>query len=289
MIKLIILFFIIFSGYSFAQNDSTAYFVNGQVKLYGKLKDGKRIGNWTFFQETGDTNAILHYLGDSVKQGKIFFADTTGLIQNEFCFKKSNVENTLKENDFSVVEYSIYEDSLAHTIQNQIFFEDNYQTGVWKSYFSNGKLSMIINYKDGYLHGEWKQYYKNGKIMTEGYFKENAKIGTWKSYYKNGIPRTEENYLPEVLVFLPSGLSYEKIKIIGNKNKTLREDIASIIIDEFKDENKSFFELPRVIYLKDSLYKYWNEQGILIREEFWEKGILKETKEYDEEGNLIKE
>ena len=39
---------------------------------------------------------------------------------------------------------------------------------------------------------------------------------------------------------------------------------------------------------KCNLWKYWNKEGKLIKEEFWEKGVLKETKEYDKEGNLIK-
>jgi len=31
---------------------------------------------------------------------------------------------------------------------------------------------------------------------------------------------------------------------------------------------------------KDGEWKYWNKEGELIKEEIWDKGVLKETKEY---------
>lgn len=37
---------------------------------------------------------------------------------------------------------------------------------------------------------------------------------------------------------------------------------------------------------KDGIWKYYNENGTLKSEELYKKGLLIETKEYDENGNL---
>ena len=66
-------------------------------------------------------------------------------------------------------------------------YMDNRKVGIWKKYFSNGKLQNEITYKSGRPNGFAKIYYENGNLKEEGLWKGNKWIGNYKYYYENGM------------------------------------------------------------------------------------------------------
>ncbi len=88
------------------------------------------------------------------------------------------------------------------------FDKNGKQTGVWKYYYSDGKLEQIKRYQNGIQIGKQETYYENGELMKSrvieldpngdtigeykyysdgqlyehGYYKNGSKSGTWKYY-----------------------------------------------------------------------------------------------------------
>lgn len=121
--------------------------------------------------------------------------------------------------------------------------------------------------------GKWIIYWDSLRtiIAVEGFYKSQLKNGNFVYYYKNGVKNNATYWRNGK----PSG-KYEKYYQNGNLN----------VKGKYKSIKKRYCK--GVCSRPVGKWKYWNEKGVLIKEEIWRKGILKETKEYDEEGNLIK-
>ena len=59
--------------------------------------------------------------------------------------------------------------------------------GLWKSYYSNGKLKFKGNFIQGNPDGQQVYYYENGKIKEEQYFQMGIRQKTWKKFNEEGI------------------------------------------------------------------------------------------------------
>ncbi len=79
------------------------------------------------------------------------------------------------------------------------------KTGLWKSYYKNGKLETSGKYFNDQPIGEWKSYYENGVLKVAGIYKlkdkpdlfgrfTSIKIGVWTSYDKNGKVAEEKDF-----------------------------------------------------------------------------------------------
>lgn len=71
-------------------------------------------------------------------------------------------------------------------IEKEGVFESNRKTGVWKTYYENGKLKSEITYKNNRPNGYAKIYYENGNISEEGIWKGTKWVGDYKFYHENG-------------------------------------------------------------------------------------------------------
>ena len=65
-------------------------------------------------------------------------------------------------------------------------FKDTPLTGLYESYYENGKLESETPYKNGKRDGLAKVYYKNGKLEAEIPYKNGKRDGLVTGYYKNG-------------------------------------------------------------------------------------------------------
>lgn len=74
------------------------------------------------------------------------------------------------------------------------YYVDGRKDGIWKKYYSGGKLEHQLTFKNNKLHGKAIFYYKNGKVKEEGIWKKNRWVGEYKYYYKNGNLRNEWKY-----------------------------------------------------------------------------------------------
>ena len=82
----------------------------------------------------------------------------------------------------------------ADQIIEEGFYSDNRKDGIWKKYYSNGKLEHQLTFKQDKLEGKAVFYYKSGKVKEEGIWMKNRWVGEYKYYYKNGNLRNEWKY-----------------------------------------------------------------------------------------------
>ena len=135
------------------------YYKNGQIKVQGNNKDGKRDGEFKAFLRNGKSAGSVFY-----KDGKII---------------KSTLVNSMKDN----ASFSLTTDINYNLNSNEII-TDEFLNGLLKQYF-------IYN-KNGLLNGESREYYEEGDIKSISHFKNDIPDGVFISYYPNG--NMEEKY-----------------------------------------------------------------------------------------------
>ena len=129
------------------------YYKNGQIKVQGNNKDGKRDGEFKAFLRNGKSAGSVFY-----KDGKII---------------KSTLVNSMKDN----ASFSLTTDINYNLNSNEII-TDEFPNGLLKQYF-------IYN-KNGLLDGESREYYEEGDIKSISHFKNDIPDGVFISYYQNG-------------------------------------------------------------------------------------------------------
>ena len=150
-------------GYNLLPNGKhTEYYKNGQVKVQGSYKEGKRDGEFKAFLKNGKSAGSVIY-----KDGKII---------------KSTLVKAMKDNaSFSPVTDIYYKLEDSHTLRKV-----DYENGLLKIYF-------IYN-KDGIPDGESVEYYEEGNIKSIIPFRNNIVEGLTITYYENGNIKEEVNY-----------------------------------------------------------------------------------------------
>ena len=65
--------------------------------------------------------------------------------------------------------------------------------GVWRGWYSNGKLVFEGNYRSHKKDGVWKVWYADGQLGFEGAYKSGKPDGAWKEWDKNGLLRRNDS------------------------------------------------------------------------------------------------
>lgn len=63
--------------------------------------------------------------------------------------------------------------------------------GLFRSYYSNGKLSSEGFYEDGRAQGVWKDFHENGRLAAEGQFESGKEVGIWRYWNADGTSNNE--------------------------------------------------------------------------------------------------
>ena len=277
------------------------YYKNGQIKVQGNNKDGKRDGEFKAFLRNGKSAGSVFY-----KDGKII---------------KSTLVNSMKDN----ASFSLTTDINYNLNSNEII-TDEFPNGLLKQYF-------IYN-KNGLLNGESREYYEEGDIKSISHFKNDIPDGVFISYYQNGNIENKyayvngqangecfsyyENGKLEERYFLKNGeidgeafAYYPSGKLRGKEVQKLgKREGESIIYHEngnikqkstFKNDKREgdlFIYFPSGKLRQTEKYINGKIEGEVI--EYYESGTIKEKayfindkqeKEhffYDKKGKLIK-
>ena len=277
------------------------YYKNGQIKVQGNNKDGKRDGEFKAFLRNGKSAGSVFY-----KDGKII---------------KSTLVNSMKDN----ASFSLTTDINYNLNSNEII-TDEFLNGLLKQYF-------IYN-KNGLLNGESREYYEEGDIKSISHFKNHIPDGVFISYYQNGNIENKyayvngqangecfsyyENGKLEERYFLKNGeidgeafAYYPSGKLRGKEVQKLgKREGESIIYHEngnikqkstFKNDKREgdlFIYFPSGKLRQTEKYINGKIEGEVI--EYYESGTIKEKayfindkqeKEhffYDKKGKLIK-
>ncbi|WP_336012119.1 toxin-antitoxin system YwqK family antitoxin [Fusobacterium polymorphum] len=301
------------------------YYKNGQVKVQGNHKEGKRDGEFKAFLRNGKSVGSVFY-----KDGKII---------------KSTLVNSMKDNaSFSLVtdinynlnSHEIVTDEFPNQLLKQYFifnknglldgesreyyeegdiksispFKNNIPDGVFISYYQNGNIKEKHTYKNGNEEGEGLFYYQNGNIGQNSFLLNGKLVTEVFEYYPNGNMKTKAHYIDgklngELIIYYENGN-------IKEKTFTIDEKLSGDAFEYYpsgKLRNKSFFkngkrEGESLTYYENGklkkkiLYKNGMKNGFAIA--YYEDGIIEQKayfvddkKEnerlyYDKKGNLTK-
>jgi len=108
-------------------------------------------------------------------------------------FTFSQTSETYNEETINVVDATnkkqgkwIFFDNSKTQIVEEGTFVNNRRDGIWKKYYSSGKIKHEITYVKGKPNGYAKFYYENGNLSEEGLWKGTKWVGEYKFYFENG-------------------------------------------------------------------------------------------------------
>lgn len=81
--------------------------------------------------------------------------------------------------------------------KKQIWFQTSAignENGAYFRYFRNGRLNEKGFYDGGLRTGDWVRYYPDTRVETKGSYLEDKKVGEWFYYYPNGVKEASELY-----------------------------------------------------------------------------------------------
>ena len=235
------------------------YYKNGQIKVQGHYKDGKREGEFkTFLRNSKNAGSVFY------KNGKII---------------KSTLINSMKDNASFSILTDINYNSNSHEIVT-----DEFPNGLLKQYFTFNK--------DELLDGESRQYYEEGDIKSISPFKNNIPDGVFISYYQNGNIKEKHTYKNgneegEGLFYYENAKLEEKYFM---KNGKLDGE-ATAYFEDGKIRNKSIFKdgvkLEEETYKDDEIRKNTFKNGEIVQQDIYSKNkILKAKKSLLENGKM---
>ena len=180
-------------GYNLLPNGKhTEYYKNGQVKVQGSYKEGKRDGEFKAFLKNGKSaGSVIYKDGKIIKSALVkamkdnaSFSPVTDIyykLEDSHTLRKVDYENGLlriyfiynKDGipDGESVEY--YEEG---NIESIVHFRNNIVEGLTITYYENGSIDEEVNYKNNKMNGEAKSYDENGKLNGRTIFKDDIKL-----------------------------------------------------------------------------------------------------------------
>ncbi|WP_320950414.1 phosphatidylinositol-4-phosphate 5-kinase [Fusobacterium sp.] len=235
------------------------YYKNGQIKVQGYYKEGKRDGEFKAFLRNGKSAGSVIY-----KDGKII---------------KSTLINSMKDNTSFSILTDINSSSNSHEVVT-----DEFSNGLLKQYFTFNKK--------GLLDGESRQYYEEGDIKSISPFKNNVADGVFISYYQNGNMKEKHAYKNgneegEGIFYYKNGKLEEKYFM---KNGKLDGEAVNYFEDG-KIKNKAIFKdgvtLEEEIYKDNEIRKNIFKNEEIVQQDIYSKNkILKAKKSLLENGKM---
>ena len=277
------------------------YYKNGQIKVQGNNKDGKRDGEFKAFLRNGKSAGSVFY-----KDGKIIKSTLVNSMKDNASFSLvTDINYNLNSNEIITDEfpngllkqYFIYNKNRLLDGESREYYEEgdiksishfknHIPDGVFISYYPNGNMEEKYAYVNGQANGECFSYYENGKL-EERYFLKNGEIdGEAFAYYPSGKLRGKE---------VQKLGKREGESIIYHENGNIKQKST---FKNGKREGDLFIYFPSGKIRQTEKYINGKIEGEVI--EYYESGTIKEKayfindkqeKEhffYDKKGKLIK-
>lgn len=175
---------LLFSFSSMAQNFTDAKglkqgpweakYSNGTTRYKGTFKDGKPVGEFKRFFESGELRIDQFFKDDGSSYVKVYYENKVLAAEGKYVGDKK---------DSIWRYYSYYDKTLRMT--------ESYKTGIKEGltcrYFNNGKLSDELMYHNNKKNGIWKQYFDNGQVSLKAYHVDDVRTGGFTTYFSNGM------------------------------------------------------------------------------------------------------
>ena len=272
------------------------YYKNGNIKLQGNYKEGRRDGEFKTFLKNGKSAGSVIY-----KDGKII---------------KSTLIKAMKDNaSFSLVTDITYILDTSHTIKKVdfengllktyfIFDKNGVSNGDSIEYYEEGNIKSIIPFKNDIVDGLTISYYENGNIKEEVHYKNNKMNGEAKSYDENGKLNGRTIFQDDIKLEEEVHKENEILKNIFKNGEVVKQDVCSPngtlkerrILNGNEMEYSTFYPNGNVkqkiltkdkVIIKEQLYA--RNGNIMLNSFFSADGKpIKELFEYYPDGKLFK-
>jgi Uncharacterized protein conserved in bacteria len=264
----------------------------GKLVYEGQFKDNVPYGTFHYYHANGKPKSTTEFL-QGVHKVKTIIYHENGHKASEGVFidqKKDGVWNYYANNDrlISVEEYTMGKRSGTWKIfskETGVLLEesnyvDNRLSGIYKTFYTDGSVSLEENYLNGVHNGRSTSYYPKGHISVTGDYRMGKRIGDWEFYDAGGKHRSTVNYnekgVAKTYVYLYKGNYGQKINQdliayflkTGDKSAAVLRDGKRISIDESLDDVSNWADFmvftrisPSVIAASDAIVDYKDVEG----------------------------
>ena len=272
------------------------YYKNGQIKIQGHTKEGKRDGEFKAFLKNGKSAGSVIY-----KDGKIIKSTLIKAMKNNASFPpvdninyKLDTTHTLGKVEFENGLLRIY----------FIFNKNGLLDGNSIEYYEEGNIESIVPYKNNVVEGLVITYYENGNIKEEVNYKNDNMNGEAKSYDENGKLNGRTIFKDNIKLEEEVHKENEILKNTFKNGEVVKQDICSLngtlkerrVLNGNEMEYSTFYENGNVkqkiltkdkVIIKEQLYA--RNGNIMLNSFFSTDGKpIKEVFEYYPDGKLFR-
>jgi len=164
---------------------------------------------------------------------------------------------------------------------NKVSYNILFERGIAKrlTYIDTDSLDISYYIDSNLLNGQHLVYFNRGHVKEAGYYKNNARVGDWVFYSSTGKVVSEGKFLGDYKRLLYDVKSHQLITL----DRFL--DTASVeSFDQKKYDSLAVtlglgreIQFPVHLHFKTGKWRYYNEAGKLIKEEYYDKGKLIRT------------
>ncbi|KGL62697.1 tetratricopeptide repeat protein [Polaribacter sp. Hel1_85] len=287
---------ILFNG---KQQEVTYEYSDSYVDAVGNYEEGKPVGFWQFYNESGRLTAEGNFDNSGERTGKWTWFTSLNKIKETAFYKDGVLEGKnlmFHNNGKKYVDANYVNDSLhwqyeyfnnKGALVQRKFFNSGVLDGMYKSYFDVGEkiLEFKIPYKNGEIDGEVLEYYANGDVYAKSYYVAGKKNGLETVYHYNKKVSSEINYVNGEL----SG-SYKSFHSNGKPN-----EVGQSFEGFYNGAWKTFYSDGTLesesTYKNGSLhdlYKYYDTDGKLFYEYIYRKGEIIAFTFYNKDATVLK-
>lgn len=192
---------------------------NGKLMYQGTFKDGKPVGQWKRYHDSGNLKAVMEHseTSDTVR-AKLYETSSRPVAEGAYLGEKKCGTWTYFSNDVRIAE--------------EVFI-DGRKSGISRKYYLSGELLEESYWKEELREGKYTAFFPSGKPFLQCYYKEGKRNGPCISYFPSGAVEVESEYLDDLpggswKYYDPSGairytLLYEK-GILKNPDVLLKMD-----------------------------------------------------------------
>jgi antitoxin component YwqK of YwqJK toxin-antitoxin module len=190
------------------------------------------------------------------------------------------------------------EDTTIKLFEYEELESDHKKDGVFKAYYKDGGTYYTLLFKDGcakqltidlpdsmlgrytidsgFFNGVHTTYYKNGNLKEYGFYKDNARIGEWTFFNSAGKVISRGSYLGDYNKILLNVTRKEIITLnrfldtikVGNLTQAAYDSLKQLMHQNWG------VAFPLHLHFEEGNWKYYDDSGRLIKEEYYDKGKL---------------
>ncbi len=209
---------------------------------------------------------IIYYLKPNVEDGEWFVYENKK--KKARLLLVANVKNKRLNGELIFYQHNSFPYKLQYNFKNDTL------NGLFAEYFTENLLYQKGNYNMGQKSGQWFVYIRSGQVIEEILYVNNTDVKCTKWDNKQRITRT----------------GYRDT-ITNNKTVAWKNNLGNDSLIEFYSNNDSvlnitsFYENAQIKetinytllnkeYVKDGPSIFYNNVGVITRQERWDKGVL---------------